>query len=404
MDEYEYKRMDATPQNMTLQKILFDLSNGDIVKNPSYQREYVWSESMQKELVYSIAFGNPIGAITLWKKGETSYVIDGLQRLSTIERFCNNEFFINGKNAKDIIQCYIQDIRKAVESSNDKTKAKILLAKLGQNNPKIFYKDFTDRMKMYFSNQELALININNASESEIRRYFVRIQNQEKLKAGEIINAIDSKVLSECISNLKLSNDGKIKIKSNLGFNSDRKEFEKIYYSLIAILEKKLPLGANDNQIIKYAEDIDKRRDEFANNATLKEEIDNINSNLNDIADLDIKMKIGRTNLKFLIFVAAHDFYGLTREFGLADIMRAFLRVTERFSVFHAYGSRNELTNSLFKDYPKPLSASELDELKKVYEAISMLRKGSHNLEKFEQLMLKLIELIRYEIKVYAGK
>lgn len=394
--------MDVTPQNMTIQRLLLDLSDGKIKKNPSFQREYVWNINMQRELIFSIAFGNPIGAITLWRHfrndKDNIFVVDGLQRLTTIENYYNNEFYVCGKQALGVLNYYQNLILLAKDSKNESQKAKTLLMKMSQNNPKLYFQDFIERMRIDFLSQEIAIINIHNSSEEDIRAYFLRIQNQEKLKAGEIINAIDSNVLEKILQEIKDPNTNNIKIKSDLGFNSDRNEFEKIYYSMIAILEGKLSLGAKDDQIVKYVEEIDKRAQEFENNTDLKALISNINLNLKDISDLNIKEHIGRTNLKFLIFLAAKNFYGLKSEYSIKDIMQGFVNVCNRFKAFHSYDTRSEKLEIAFQRF-SGLDKEDLDILKKDYEQISMLRKGTHRLDKFEKRMQKLAELISMDIR-----
>lgn len=402
METITYKRMDATPQNMTIQRLLLDLSDGKIEKNPSFQREYVWNTNMQRELIFSIAFGNPIGAVTLWRhyhnNKDNIFVVDGLQRLTTIENYYNNEFYICGKHALGILNYYQNLILLAKDSKNESQKAKTLLMKMSQNNPKLYFQDFIERMQIDFLSQEIAIINIHNSSEEDIRAYFLRIQNQEKLKAGEIINAIDSNVLEKILQEIKDPNTNNIKIKSDLGFNSDRNEFEKIYYSMIAILEGKLSLGAKDDQIVKYVEEIDKRVHEFENNTDLKALIANINLNLKDISDLNIKEHIGRTNLKFLIFLAAKNFYGLKSEYSIKDIMQGFVSVCNRFKAFHSYDTRSEKLEIAFREFSS-MDKERLENTKKDYEQISMLRKGTHRLDKFEKRMQKLAELISMDIR-----
>ena len=410
METISYKRMDATPQNMTIQRLLLDLSDNKIKKNPSFQREYVWNTNMQRELIFSIAFGNPIGAVTLWRQispnnTDNIFVVDGLQRLTTIENYCNNKFYICGKQALGILnyyQKYIMNAKDSIDSKSESQKAKTLLTKMSQNNPKLYFQDFIERMRVDFMSQEIAIINIHNSSEEDIRAYFLRIQNQEKLKAGEIINAIDSNVLEKILKEIKDPNTNHIKIKSDLGFNSDRNEFEKIYYSMIAILEGKLSLGAKDDQIVKYVEEIDKRAQEFEENTDLKALIANINSNLKDISDLNIKEHIGRTNLKFLIFLAAKNFYGLKSKYSIKDIMQGFVDVCSRFKAFHSYDTRSEKLETAFQEF-SDIDKETLDMLKKDYEQISMLRKGSHRLDKFEKRMQKLSELISMDI-IYKNR
>ena len=62
---------------------------------PSFQRDYVWKVSQASKLIESLVMGLPIPSIFMAKdegKEENYYIIDGQQRLKSIEKFYNGEF------------------------------------------------------------------------------------------------------------------------------------------------------------------------------------------------------------------------------------------------------------------------------------------------------------------------
>ncbi|MFA5232989.1 MAG: DUF262 domain-containing protein [Sulfurimonas sp.] len=64
---------------------------------PLFQRDYVWDDSKASKLIESLVMGLPIPSIFLAKdegKDENYYIIDGQQRLKSIERFYNGEFVL----------------------------------------------------------------------------------------------------------------------------------------------------------------------------------------------------------------------------------------------------------------------------------------------------------------------
>jgi len=68
---------------------------------PSFQRDYVWKIPQASRLIESIVMGLPIPSIFMAKdegKDENYYIIDGQQRLKSIEKFYNGEFAL-----KDVI-------------------------------------------------------------------------------------------------------------------------------------------------------------------------------------------------------------------------------------------------------------------------------------------------------------
>lgn len=388
------KRMDYTPQNRPIAGLLSDIEDNIIDLEPKFQRRFVWNPNMQKELIYSVMLKNPIGTLTLWELSQDDKKItDGLQRLTTLKNFFKDEFYVDGKIAKIIIQINLPVIDRIIESnenSNEVRKAKKLKRLFIQKNPKLYYSDFIEKMMQYFKDFEIPVMNIRYASENEIRDYFRRIQLQEKLKAGEIINSLDSNVLDDLMSKINNIN----LLKSRLGFGKDKRlEFEKVYYSLIGILEGKFALGVLDKKIIKYVESLDERQEEFYGNYSLQDKITKINNNFNSISELDIHIELGRSDLKFLIFQCAYDFHGLKQKYGLLSIIKAFDAVCNRFKAFYSYKSQEEA----LKDYFTPEMIANED-LIKDYQSVAVLRKSSHKLDSFEEKMQTMRKLIEYEI------
>lgn len=65
----------------------------DIDLNPDFQRNLVWDNSRKSALIESILLGIPIPVFYFAESKSGRYhVVDGLQRLSTIKQFFNNEF------------------------------------------------------------------------------------------------------------------------------------------------------------------------------------------------------------------------------------------------------------------------------------------------------------------------
>lgn len=70
---------------------------------PSFQRDYVWKIPQASKLIESIAMGLPIPSIFMAKdegKDENYYIIDGQQRLKSIEKFYNGEFALQSVSKK----------------------------------------------------------------------------------------------------------------------------------------------------------------------------------------------------------------------------------------------------------------------------------------------------------------
>ena len=53
---------------------------------PDFQRNFVWKQAKKQQLLESLFRGFPIGAITLYEDEGTYYIIDGLQRINTLNQ------------------------------------------------------------------------------------------------------------------------------------------------------------------------------------------------------------------------------------------------------------------------------------------------------------------------------
>lgn len=106
---------------------LYDRYNlGELVLSPDYQRNFVWNAKQKSRLIESMLIQIPLPIFYLDARDEDRWiVIDGLQRLTTIFKFINNEFKLsnleyiknlNGINFKNldrkfqrrILECQLQ--------------------------------------------------------------------------------------------------------------------------------------------------------------------------------------------------------------------------------------------------------------------------------------------------------
>jgi uncharacterized protein with ParB-like and HNH nuclease domain len=66
--------------------------NGRIIVDPEWQRNYVWDKNRASKLIESFLIDIPVPVIYLAKREDAKYeVIDGLQRLTTIFKFLDND-------------------------------------------------------------------------------------------------------------------------------------------------------------------------------------------------------------------------------------------------------------------------------------------------------------------------
>ncbi len=71
--------------------------SGRLIVNPEWQRNYVWDRKQASRLIESFLLDIPVPVVYLAKTEDGKYeVIDGLQRLTSVFRFFDNELALNG--------------------------------------------------------------------------------------------------------------------------------------------------------------------------------------------------------------------------------------------------------------------------------------------------------------------
>lgn len=81
----------------SVRQLSFLIDEGDLELNPDFQRNFVWDRNRQSLLIESMLLGLPLPSIYLsqYDDGKLT-VVDGLQRITTIRRFLNNELRLSG--------------------------------------------------------------------------------------------------------------------------------------------------------------------------------------------------------------------------------------------------------------------------------------------------------------------
>lgn len=95
---YDPQRISVRIKQLSLFQVRRRLEKGGIILQPDFQRHVVWDDERQSRLIESLLIRIPIPAFFLDATSDEHWqVIDGLQRLTTIQRFCqNNELRLTG--------------------------------------------------------------------------------------------------------------------------------------------------------------------------------------------------------------------------------------------------------------------------------------------------------------------
>ncbi len=382
------KKMQFSPATKPLLTILNDIrniSNGGLDLQPPYQRQFVWSNDFKNKLIYSLIKGYPIGSISLRElneknvKGASSEVVDGQQRLTTIRDFVTDNYHIKGEISRKIVA----EIKDTIENLRLKdTKSEKLLKKL--NNKSGFtlkYSDFPQDVCDNIVAYPLAIMSISNSSEEEITEYFNFLQNQEILRAGEIINSMPSTTLEKYL--LKITN--KEKLLEILGYSDNRKEFDKLFYSIIGLFDDKISFGTTDKDIQNY---VAEKKEELQGDALYK--TIKMIENLNLIIQLD-SVKIFKANkrlIKLLMLLAGFNSIDFTDNLLLK--LKKLNQINNMISSFNS--AKKGIVEETFIRFNK----EEIED----YRLIALFTKGAQTYNNAKKRCEELANKINYDSKI----
>ncbi|MBS3087312.1 DUF262 domain-containing protein [Candidatus Pacearchaeota archaeon] len=81
--------------DLSFRDILLRYEEGELIK-PEIQRNYVWDKKEAGRFVESLLLGLPIPSIFLAKKGDSYFIVDGFQRITTVNDFVKGIFSSDG--------------------------------------------------------------------------------------------------------------------------------------------------------------------------------------------------------------------------------------------------------------------------------------------------------------------
>ncbi|MGD9817165.1 MAG: DUF262 domain-containing protein [Desulfomonilaceae bacterium] len=95
---YDVAKLKVEQKPLSVFQALRKIEKGEIVLDPEFQRAFVWDEVRQSRLIESILVRIPLPAFYLDATDQVKWsVVDGLQRLTTLYRFCRQEsFYLSG--------------------------------------------------------------------------------------------------------------------------------------------------------------------------------------------------------------------------------------------------------------------------------------------------------------------
>jgi hypothetical protein len=104
-------------ENRTVHDVLRRIKSNAFVMNPDFQRDFIWPIDKQSKLIESVLIRIPLPVFYLGEDDAgRMIVVDGLQRLSTFQRFVDNEFALNLPNQVELNKKYFRDLSPKMQN------------------------------------------------------------------------------------------------------------------------------------------------------------------------------------------------------------------------------------------------------------------------------------------------
>ena len=351
---------------------------GGLDLRPKYQRNYIWKNDFKDKLIYSIIKSYPIGNIIIRQlkkpneKGAMSEIVDGQQRLTTIYEFMEGRYEVHSEFSRKIIE----EIQNFYGERTDQQFEKLRKKLNNKGNIKLKYSDLPSVIKGKFEGFNISVTKIIEATDTDITEYFRFLQNQERLRAGEILNSLTNSKMEKYL--LKI--DDLNAFCHIIGFDNERKEFDKLFYNIIGLFDDKVSLGTPDSIIKKYVTTTDNiTKGEKEVNTLLWQ----INSITEENRDKVILYGIKKRYIKFLMMLMGFGLIDFTTD--TENKLKSLEEIDNKLSVF--FSSKPDVVMEEFKGY----SNTVIEE----YRAIALISKGAQSLERVKNRM----EILTYYVE-----
>ncbi len=352
---------------------------------PPYQRGYIWGAEFKDKLWYSIIKGYPIGNISLRvltspnDKGAMYEVVDGQQRLTSIFKFIMGEYTILGDIARSIIEYIVEYMANETDSKLEKLKRRL------NNKGKLALKfdQLPDTIQENIYSFNISITNITNSTDQEITEYFRYLQNQERLRAGEIINSIPESPLEKYLKQI----ENKDAFFNVMGFSNTRKQFDRVFYSILGLLDGKIGFGVLDKEVLKFASNCDELSD------SAQVQCEKLLSQINYIISLSgtLPFHLIKSNMRCM------KFFLLTAALGLVDYtdktenkLNALGSINDKLSAFSS--AKAGEVDRIFIGYSK--------EVIEEHRLLALISKGGHSFNRVNNRM----QILAYYINGFENK
>ncbi|MCP4629075.1 MAG: DUF262 domain-containing protein [bacterium] len=115
--DYPIDTMLIRDENRTVYEVLRRIEKGFFIMDPDFQRDFIWGDDKQSKLIESVLMRIPLPVFYLAEDSQgRMVVVDGLQRLSTFQRFVNNKLQLKLPDQKDLNSKRFEDLSPKLQN------------------------------------------------------------------------------------------------------------------------------------------------------------------------------------------------------------------------------------------------------------------------------------------------
>ena len=104
-------------ETRTVHDVLRRIERGTFVMDPDFQRDFIWAPDKQSKLIESVVMRIPLPVFYLAEDDrERLVVVDGLQRLTTFQRFVNNELQLRLEDRPELNRKKFEDLTPKLQN------------------------------------------------------------------------------------------------------------------------------------------------------------------------------------------------------------------------------------------------------------------------------------------------
>ena len=115
--DYPIDTLQIRYEQRTIHDVLRRIDQGQFVMNPDFQRDFIWEDAKQSKLIESVLMRIPLPVFYLAEDSEgRMVVVDGLQRLSTFQRFVNNDLRLRLPDRRSLDRKKFEDLSPKLQN------------------------------------------------------------------------------------------------------------------------------------------------------------------------------------------------------------------------------------------------------------------------------------------------